>query len=186
MSRRQKDPLRSLSEEEWTALFRLSRSRSAPAGPVARATALLAVTDGQSYTAAAQRVGRHSCDTVARWVARFNQEGLAAVMPRHGGGSQIRYAEAEQHRILAEVKRMPERARDGTATWSLSTLQAASRQAEDGLPAVSTYTIWRTLQAAGLSWQKSRTWCQTGVVTRKCRHGGTVTVTDSDATAKKS
>lgn len=113
MSRRQKDPLRSLSAEERTELSRLSRSRSASAGPVARATALLAVADGQSYTAAAQRVGRHSGDTVARWVARFNQEGLAAVMPRHGGGSRIRYAEAEQQRILAEVKRMPERARDG-------------------------------------------------------------------------
>lgn len=154
---------------------------------MARATALLAVADGQSYTAAAQRVGRHSGDTVARWVARFNQEGLAAVMPRHGGGSRIRYAEAEQQRILAEVKRMPERARDGNG--DVVAEHAAGRLAPSRgrlFPAVSTYTIWRTLHAAELSWQKSRTWCQTGVVTRKCRHGGTVTVTDSDAMAKKS
>jgi len=41
------------------------------------------------------------------------------------------------------------------------------RKAPDGLPQVSTYTIWRTLHAAGLSWQKSRTWCQTGVVMRQ-------------------
>src|SRR4029078_9885201 len=38
---------------------------------------------------------------------------------------------------------------------------------------VSTYTIWRTLHAAGLSWQKTRTWCDTGVVRRRRgRRGG--------------
>jgi hypothetical protein len=41
------------------------------------------------------------------------------------------------------------------------------RQADDGLPRVSTYTIWRTLHAGGLSWQKSRTWCETGVAMRR-------------------
>ena len=81
MSRRQKDPLRPLSEAERTALSRLSRSRSAPAAQVARARALLAVAEGQSYTRAARLVGRHTGDTVARWVAGFNRDGLAAVVP---------------------------------------------------------------------------------------------------------
>ena len=54
-----------------------------------------------------------------------------------------------------------------------------------GLPKVSTFTIWRTLHEAGLSWQKSRTWCQTGVVRRR-RKQGTVTRVDPDAAAKKS
>ena len=58
MSRRHKDPLRSLSEAERSSLWRLSRSQSAPAAQVARARALLAVAEGQSYTAAAQLVGR--------------------------------------------------------------------------------------------------------------------------------
>jgi hypothetical protein len=68
----------------------------------------------------------------------------------------------------------------------LGTLQRALRRAEDGPPAVSTHTIWRTLHAADLSWQKDRTWCATGVVVRKRRRGGTVVVTDPDAAAKKS
>jgi hypothetical protein len=59
------------------------------------------------------------------------------------------------------------------------------RRAEDGLPTVSTYTIWRTLREAGLSWQRSRTWCSTGTVSRKRRDGGAVAVTDVDAAAKK-
>jgi transposase len=185
MSRRQKDPLRPLSAEERTALERLSRSQRAPAAQVARATALLAIADGQSYTAAAQKAGRRDNDTVAAWVARFNREGLAAAVPRHGGGSPIRYGDTAQRRILAEAQRIPDRTRDGTATWSLSTLQRALRQAEDGLPTVSTFTLWQVLHHAGRRWQKSRTWCDTGVVVRK-RKRGAITVTDPDAMAKKS
>ena len=81
--------------------------------------------------------------------------------------------------------RTPQREPDGTATWSLSLLQKALRHAPDGLPKVSTFTIWRTLHEAGLSWQKSRTWCETGVVMRQ-RKPGVVRVSDPDAMAKKS
>ena len=185
MSRRQKDPLRALRAEERAELTRLSRSRSAPAAWVARATALLAVAEGQSYLAAARQAGRRDNDTVAAWVARFNREGLAAVQPRHGGRPSIRYGAAEQQRILEEARRPPDRARDGTATWSLSTLQRALRRADDGLPSVSTSTIWQTLHGAGLSWQQSRTWCETGVVVRKRKTGGPVAVRDPDAAGKK-
>src|ERR671916_719542 len=114
MSRRQTDPLRALDDAERTALSRLSRSRSAPAAQVARARALLAVAAGQSYTTAAALVGRRTGDTVARWVAAFNRDGLIAAKPRHGGGHPVRHGEAERRRILAEVARVPERARDGT------------------------------------------------------------------------
>src|SRR3954451_9089160 len=150
MSRRQTNPLRALSAEERTALTQVSRSQRMPAAQVARAVALLAVADGQSYTAAARKAGRRDNDTVAEWVARFNREGLPAVVPRHGGGPPIRYADVEQRRILAEVQRVPERTRDGTATWSLRLLQRALRWAEDGLPTISTYTIWQVLHQAGV------------------------------------
>jgi transposase len=185
MSRQQRDPLRSLQDTERVSLVRLSRSARAPAAQVARARALLAVAEGQSYTAAAQLVGRRTGDTVARWIASFNDVGLAAVVPRHGGGHPVRYGEVEQRRILAEVGRSPDRARDGTASWSLNTLRAALRRAEDGLPGVSTYTIGRTLHAAGFSWQMSRTWCETGVVTRQRKRGGLVRITDPDAAVKR-
>ena len=185
MSRRQKDPLRPQSGAERTALSRLSRSQGAPAAQVARARALLAVAAGQSYTTAAALVGRQTGDTVARWVACFNRGGLAAVVPRHGGGHRIRYGEVEQRRILAEVARAPERARDGTATWSLATLQDALRRAEDGLPGISTCTIGRTLHAAGYGLQKGRSWCDTRALVRKRRHAGPVAVVDPDAAAKR-
>src|ERR1700759_2412699 len=185
MSRQQKAPLRPLRDTERVSLVRLSRSASAPAAQVARARALLAVSEGQSYTAAAQLVGRCTGDTVARWIAGFNDVGLAAVVPHHGCGHPVRYGEVEQCRIFSEGSRRPDRASGGTTSWSLNTLRAALRRAEDGLPGVSTYPIGRTLHAAGFGWQKSRTWCETGVVVRKRKQGGLVRVTDPDAAAKR-
>ena len=143
------------------------------------------MADGQSYTMAAQLVGRATGDTVARWVAAFNRDGLIAVKPRHGGGHSVRYGEAEQRRILAEVARVPERARDGTATWSLARLREALRRAEDGLPGFSTCTVGRALHAAGYSWQKGRSWRDTGVAVRKRKCEGLVAATDPDAAAKR-
>ena len=75
--------------------------------------------------------------------------------------------------------------RDGTATWSLGTLQRALRTAPDGLPRVSTKTILHALWDAGFTWQQGRTWCHTGTVVRK-RKAGPVEVTDPDAAPKKS
>src|SRR5215211_5585504 len=184
MSRHQNDPLRPLTPDERQELARLSRSPSAPAAQVERARALLAIAEGASYTAAAHQVGRRHNETISAWVSRFNRDGLAAERPGHGGGARTRYGADAQQRILAEWARTPQRAQDGTATWSLSLLQRALRQAPDGLPQVSTYTIWRTLHEAGLSWQKSRTWCETGRVMRQRKHG-VVRVSDPDAAAKK-
>jgi len=182
MSRHQKDPLRPLTSEERRELTRLSRSRSAPVAEVDRA--LRAIAEGASDTAAAHRVGRDHNETISAWVSRFNCEGLAAVRPHHGGGPRIRYGAHEQQRILAEWARPPQREQDGSATWSLSLLQKALRQAPDGLPRVSRFTIARTLHEAGLSWQKSRTWCGTGAALRR-RKSGLVRVSDPDAPAKK-
>jgi len=184
MTRRQKDPLRPLTAEEREVLERLSRAQSEPASHVARAKALLAVADGESYTAAARAAGRRSDDAVSQLVSRFNREGLAAIEPGHGGGPPVVYGVEERKRILSELKRQPEREQDGTATWSLSTLQQALREAPDGLPKVSTYTIWCVMHDAGWTCQQDRTWSQTGTVVRK-RKGVAVEVTDPEAEAKK-
>lgn len=185
MTRRQLNPLRPLTPDEATRLTQLSRSARAPASQVARAKAVLAVAAGASYTEAAATAGWRSGDTVSLLVARFNQEGLSALVWRHGGGPTATYTEAERERILAAVRRAPDRDQDRTATWSLMTLRRALRRAPDGLPKVSTFTIWSVLRETGWSWQRSRTWCETGRVKRK-RKRGIVEVRDPDATPKKS
>ncbi len=185
MTRRQKVPLRPLTEEERAALAQVSRAQREPASHVARARLVLAVAAGQGYTAAARGVGRRSGDAVARLVARFNREGLAAIVPRHGGGAVAAYDEAARGRILAEAGRTPDPAADGTATWSLSTLRRALHAAPDGLPGVSEDTIRGVLRGAGRHWQRDRSWCETGTVVRQ-RKAGPVAVVDPDAAPKKS
>jgi transposase len=185
MTYRKVDPLRALTDEERVVLTQISRASSEPASHVARAKALLAVADGKTYTEAAHAAGRRAGDAVSHLVSRFNREGLAALAPRHGGGAQPIYDSAAHERILREARRTPDREQDGTATWSLTTLQRALRQADDGLPQVSTYTIWLVLHEAGFTWQASQTWCETGKVKRK-RKTGVVEVSDPDAEPKKS
>jgi hypothetical protein len=185
MTRRQKAPLKALSEEERRSLEQISRATSVPVVQVERARLLLAVADGQNYVQAAATVGRKSGDAVSHLVERFNVEGLTALVPRHGGGYPIQYGQAQQERIVREVRRTPDRASDGTATWSLKTLQRALRRAPDGLPIVSTATILKVLDEAGFSYQQNGSWCETGTVVRK-RKTGPVTVKDPQTDAKKS
>ena len=186
MSRRQKDPLRPLAAAEHEELKRVSRASSERVDRARRAHALLAVAAGASVTEAARVAGRRSGDGVAQLVARFNRRGLAALDTRHGGGPPRQYGSVARDRILDEVRRPPDREQDGTATWSLTTLQRTLRRAPTGLPRVSTWTILRTLQDAGYTFQQTRTWCPTGTATRKRTDGTVVQTTDPHATPKKS
>jgi transposase len=184
MSRRRKDPLRALTEEEKRILLEISRAQSEPAGHVAHAKMVLAVAEGLTYQAAAMAAGRKSNDAVSKLITRFNKEGISALARRHGGGSAPTYGAEERQRILQEFHRQPDREADGTASWSLSTLRGALRQAPGGLAHVSTFTIWKVLHEAGITWQKDRTWCETGKVQR-IRKSGVVEVQDIDAEPKK-
>src|SRR5216683_672680 len=189
MAALKKDPLRPLRPEERSHVERLRRALGLPAALVARAKVLLAVANGYSYSAAAHLAGRRTGDAVAALVSLFNRQGLTALEPRHAGGPAVLYDAAAKERILAEFHRKPDRERDGTATWSLTTLQRALHRAPDGLPFVSTYTIWIVLHEAGLSWQRDRSWCTTGAAMRRRKRGGVVVeveVHDPDAVAKKS
>lgn len=184
MSRRQLTPLRPLSADERRFLERISRAFGEPSSHVTRAKILLAVADGASFTAAAQGAGRRSGDAVGQLVARFNEDGIAAVVPRHGGGHPRLYGNADRQRILDTARRPPDRATDGTGTWSPMTLRESLRREPDGLPNVSTFTIQQVLAEAGWSWQRSRTWCETGQVLRRRKHGP-VAVSDPDGEVKK-
>jgi transposase len=184
MTRRQKEPLRSLTPDEQQWLERISRSHSDPASHVVRAKIVVAVAAGASFTAAAQAAGRRSNDAVAHLIARLNREGLAAIVPRHGGGQPRTYTAEDRQRIVNQARQQPDHAADGTATWSLSTLRQALRTASDGLPHLSTATIRAVLREAGWTWQRTRSWCTTGTAVRR-RTCGPTEVIDPDAEAKK-
>src|SRR5262249_60722753 len=94
MSRRRKDPLRSLTADERRELTHLSRSRTAPAVRVARAVVLLAVANGSDYQQAAPAAGRQSGDAGAHLGAPVKPGGRSAPDPRPAGGRPPRSAPA--------------------------------------------------------------------------------------------
>lgn len=184
MARPIAQPLRPLTEAERHELIRVTRAPSETQRRHQRATALLAVANGSSLTEAARAAGWRVCDTVAKLIRRFNGHGLAAMDDRPRPGRRCRYGPIERERIVREARRQPDRERDGTATWSLNLLQRALRQAPDGLPEVSTFTILHVLHEAGYTWQRDRSWCNTGAALRK-RKEGVVRVEDPDAEKKR-
>jgi transposase len=182
MGKPQNEPLRELAETEQRALQRIVQASSERVDRVRRARAVLAVAAGGTFAAAAQEAGLRSGTTVANLVARFNRQGLAALSIAAGRGRQPTYAAEARAQIVATAQAAPVRRKDGTATWSLSTLQKRLRK--EGLGQIGTNTIKRVLEDAGSSYQKTRSWCPTGTAQRK-RKSGVVTVVDPETEVKR-
>jgi transposase len=127
MGRPVKEEMRPLLPSEHQELQRIMQATSERMDTVRRAIALLAVAAGKSRTAAGQEA-QVSRQAVTQMVKRFNQRGLAALSIAPGPGRKPTYTSQEQARILAEVRRTPDRQADQTATWSLLTLRQALRK----------------------------------------------------------
>jgi len=181
MGRRPQQPLRPLSGEEQDTLERLIKASSARRDQARRARALCAVARGSSYREAAGQAGYRDEGSVSRLVGRFNARGLGALSIGPGRGRKVTYGAGERARVVARAQRTPDREQDGTATWSLSTLERTARSA--GLPRIGATTIRRVLRAAGSSYQRTRTWCPTGTAVRT-RKSGPVRVIDPDTEKK--
>lgn len=182
MPKPQTETLRPLMAAEQRALERLTQASSARVDRVRRARALLAVAEGRPFAQAARQVGFHSGSTVAGLVQRFNRQGLAALRIAPGRGRRPTYDPAARAQIVAVAQRPPDRRVDGTATWSLNTLQRRLRR--ESFPRIGATTIRRVLGDAGSSFQKTRTWCPTGTAQRK-RKSGVVTVVDPRTEEKR-
>ena len=183
MTRPSGAPLRALTDEERDTLKAVARSRSEAAEVVGRAKSLIAVADGADFAAGARAGGRKSGYGVGKLVRRFNQAGLQALLTKPGCGRKATYTPDLRAKVLEEFRRTPDRERDGSGTWSLTLLQRALRQ-QPGLEKISRETISAVLHGAGLTWQRDRTWCDTGASIRKGKHGNRVVI-DPDAEAKK-
>jgi transposase len=182
MATPQKAVLRPVTAEEWAALERIAKASSERLDRVRRALAVLAVAQGEPFVRAAQQAGFQSGTTIANLVSRFNQHGLGALSIAAGRGRKPTYDPAARAQIVTVAQRAPDRKADGTATWSLSTLQRTLRQ--EAFPRLGATTIRRVLQDAGSSYQQTRTWCPTGTAERK-RKRGIVRVTDPQTEEKR-
>jgi transposase len=178
----QQERLRPLMLAEQRELKRMTKASSERLDRVRRATAVLAVARGQAFEAAAREAGLRSGTTVSNLVRRFNRAGLSALRIAAGRGRRPRYDALARARMVATAQRAPDRKVDGTATWSLSTLERTVRR--EGLPRVGASTIRRVLHEAGSSYQRTRTWCPTGTAQRK-RKTGVVQVVDPKTEEKR-
>jgi transposase len=182
MATPQQSALRPLAAEEWATLEQISKASSERLDRVRRAQAVLAVAQGIPFARAAQQVGFRSGTTIANLVSRFNQHGVGALSIAAGRGRKPAYDAAARAQIVTVAQRPPDRKRDGTATWSLSTLQRTLRQ--EAFPQLGATTIRRVLHDAGSSYQQTRTWCPTGTAERK-RKSGIVRVADPQTEVKR-
>ncbi len=177
-----REGLRALTAEEQAALERARQATSGRHDQVRRATALLVLARGQGFAEAGRRAGYASGSAVTALVRRFNKEGLAVLAIAPGRGRRATYDAAARARVVATAQRPPDRQADGTATWSLCTL--ARRLRRELVPAPAASTIRQVLQAAGSSYQQTRTWCPTGTAERK-RKSGVVRVVDPQTEQKR-
>ena len=150
MSRRKKDPLRDLTDAERQELVQLSRSQ---VGPGRRGH------PGQDP--AGRRLGRRLPGRRPLGRPPLRRRRLAPRRPLQRRGHRRPDASPRRRPPAGPTARRqgsgsrPRSAReptpegDGTATWSLATLQRTLRAASDGLPKVSTYTIRLVLREAG-------------------------------------
>jgi len=122
-----------LTTEEREELTRWSKSRTLPAGDVFKATLILALADGKSYSRIEEELNT-SRPTVARWKARFEQGRIPGLEGRHKGSRPRKVTPAVQARLLKKTQQKPG---DGSTHWSCRKMAAAV-----GLSPATVQRIW--------------------------------------------
>ena len=103
-----------LTTDEPEELERRRRSRKIRAEDARRATVIVMLADGASFTAISAAVGCFP-DYINRWKQRFEREGLAGLRAKYCGQPPTLRTPALEARILAKTRRAPP---DGSTHWS--------------------------------------------------------------------
>ncbi len=105
--------------------LRLAARRSSSVAASRRMLALALVLEGKSRTEAAQATGMDR-QTLRDWVHRYNEEGLAGLLDRHGDFGPKRLLSAEQEaQVAAWVRAGPDLAEHGVVRWRRADLVRA-------------------------------------------------------------
>jgi transposase len=125
--------LRQLTEEEREELARWSRSRTLPSRDVFVATLILALAEGKSYSRIEAELNT-TRPTIARWKARFEQNGIKGLEPQHKGSKPSAATPVMQAKVLRRTGQKPA---DGSTHWSCRKMAAAI-----GLSKSTVQRIW--------------------------------------------
>jgi transposase len=113
-----------------------------------RAEVILAVAEGLSNQAVAERVGTRPA-TVSKWRGRFAQEGLSGLRDASRSGKPRQYQGEHERRILAALDEPPPA---GYGHWD-------GRLLARHLGDISKHQIWRVLRRHEISLARRRSWC---------------------------
>ena len=149
--------LRPLTQEEKREIRRMARSQTASIRQVQRARIVAAMFEepALSATEAGQRAGLSNAVS-AKWVRRFNAEGLAGLEDRPRSGRPRTHSEAVRSKLIALALKKPSSIGYPFALWTLERLQCAFRARED--VHLSDSTIWTWMNEEGLRWRRQESW----------------------------
>ena len=149
--------LRPLAAEEEQAIKGLARSQTAPMRQVQRARIVAAMLEDPDLSATGAGVRAGLSNAVgAKWVRRFNAEGLAGLEDRPRSGRPRTHSEAVRSKLIALALTKPSRAGLPFALWTLERLQDAFLEREGVY--LSDSTIWTWLDEEGLRWKRQESW----------------------------
>jgi transposase len=145
--------VRSLSHQEATRLKRLS-TRAEHQSTRIRAAILLA-SNVKTPVPQIARMWLTDESHVRKVIHEFNEEGFDSLRPDYRGGRPRRITSAERQRAVAVAGARPDTQGVPLTRWSLDRLSAYL--AEYGV-VISPMHLWRLLDQAGLSFQRTRSW----------------------------
>lgn len=147
--------VRTLTDDERTAIERLAHSRTAPARQVERAQIIQQAHQGGTVAAIAEHL-RLNPQTVRDWLKRFNAEGLAGLDDRPRSGKPPTYTPEQAGAVIAAALSDPQELGLPFACWTLDRL-AAYLGEHKSLP-IKRSRIGELLVAEGLRWRQHETW----------------------------
>ncbi|HEX4019104.1 MAG TPA: IS630 family transposase [Frankiaceae bacterium] len=145
--------VRSLSHQEATRLKRMS-TRAEHQSTRIRAAILLA-SNVQTPVPQIARMWLTDDSHVRKVIHEFNEQGFDSLRPDYRGGRPRRITAEQRQRVVAVAGARPDTQGVPLTRWSLDRLSAYL--AHDGLM-ISAMHLWRLLQQAGLSFQRTRSW----------------------------
>lgn len=149
--------LRPLTSEEERQIRRLARSQTAPIRLVQRARIIAGMLEDPTLSATKAGLKAGLSNAVgAKWVRRFNEEGLAGLEDRPRSGRPRTHSEAVRSSLIGLALQKPPSLGYPFKLWTLERLQRGFFERE-GIH-LSDSTIWTWMEEEGFRWRKQESW----------------------------
>ena len=147
--------VRSLTEEEYKQLKRLSASRKLAAGRVKRAQLILLSNQGYRVQEIAEQLGLHE-RTARRWIGRFNRLGIPGLEEGPRDGRPPVYSTKDVGVVIQTALTPPGELDLPFSSWTLDRLVAYLSEVK-GIP-IKRSRLSEIFRHEGLHWRHQEGW----------------------------